>query len=147
MIPPEELHAIHARAVAGRGRAWSVAEFATLLAAPHVFATFQPGAFALVQVIAGEAELLTLAVDPAHQRQGLGRACLTQAEAQAAARGARRMLLEVAADNDAALALYLAGGYLETGRRPRYYDRAGAARCDAIVMARALRSGAGTADP
>jgi ribosomal-protein-alanine N-acetyltransferase len=42
-------------------------------------------------------------------------------------RGARRGFLEVAEDNDAALALYTAAGFAAIGRRPAYYrGRSGA---------------------
>lgn len=52
-----------------------------------------------------------LAVHPAHRRRGVGRALLAAAEAFAAAHGAERVLLDVRADNEAAVALYATAGY------------------------------------
>jgi len=44
----------------------------------------------------------------------------------------------VAADNEAAQALYLGEGYAQTGRRPRYYARAEGQKVDALLMTKAL---------
>lgn len=52
-----------------------------------------------------------LAVHPAYRRRGIGRALLAAAEAFAAAHGAERVLLDVHADNEPAVALYQAEGY------------------------------------
>ena len=49
--------ALHARAFAGQGRAWSAAEFADLLASSLVFAVGDTRGFALGRVIADEAEV------------------------------------------------------------------------------------------
>ena len=138
MITPEDMALLHGRAFAGQGRAWSAAEFAGLLASEHVFATADPHAIALARVIAGEAELLTLATDPAHRRRGLARACLARTEAAAAARQAVQMFLEVAHDNAPALALYRAAGYAESGRRAGYYRRPDGSRADAVTMFKTL---------
>ena len=50
------------------------------------------------------------------------------------------MILEVAVDNDAAMALYGAAGFAEVARRRGYYRRDGNA-VDAIVMRRNLAQG------
>jgi ribosomal-protein-alanine N-acetyltransferase len=51
------------------------------------------------------------------------------------------MFLEVSATNDAARRLYDGAGFVEVGRRPRYY----ADGTDAVLMQRALtRDGAAT---
>jgi ribosomal-protein-alanine N-acetyltransferase len=52
----------------------------------------------------------------------------------AAAAGAEEMILEVAATNAAARALYAGLGYLPAGRRPRYYTRPAAPPVDALVL-------------
>lgn len=133
-MTPETLAATHARAFAGQGRGWSAAEFAALLDSPHVFAAGDARAFALGRVIADEAELLTLATDPAHRRAGLARAALTAFEAEARTRGAARGFLEVAADNAAARALYAAARWRDCARRPAYYPRAGGPAADALIL-------------
>lgn len=89
--------------------------------------------FALGRIVLDEAELLTLAVKPDAQRQGIGRACLSSFEKTAAEQGALRCHLEVAECNKAARALYRAMGWQEAGRRRAYY-KSETARIDAIMM-------------
>lgn len=93
--------------------------------------------FALGRVVLDEAELLTLAIDPTVQRRGLGRSCLANFEAEAAARGAGHLHLEVAETNAAALHLYRAAGWHQAGRRKAYYKGADA-RIDAVLMTKHL---------
>ena len=56
-----------------------------------------------------------IAVDPACQRRGVGRALLDAAVVEARAREARRLTLRVLAHNDAALRLYEQGGFVVEG--------------------------------
>ena len=135
-MTPEAMAATHARAFAGHGRAWSAEEFRQLLQSGHVFVLGDARAFVLGRVVLDEAEILTLATDPAHRRAGLARACLTAFEAQAAARGAVSAFLEVAEDNAPARALYHAAGYAELGRRKGYYTSRSGAAVDALVLSR-----------
>lgn len=130
--------ATHARAFAGHGRAWSAREFRDLMQSDLVFLCGDARAFALGRAVADEAELLTLATDPAHQRAGLARACLGAFEAQAASRGASAAFLDVAEDNTTARALYTAAGYAETGRRRGYYTSATGAAVDALLLRKIL---------
>lgn len=137
-MTPAALAALHARCFR-QPRPWTAAEFALLLGQPATVLAALPGGFALGRVVAGEAELLTLAVAPRARRRGLGRRLLALFEAAAAARGAGVCHLEVAADNEAARALYAAAGYAETGSRRGYYGpAAGVAAVDAILLARPL---------
>jgi len=138
-MTPDAMAACHARAFAQTGRAWSVAEFGALLDNPLVISTGDRRAFALGRVVAREAELLTLACDPAHRRTGLARACLGAFETEARDRGAVTAFLEVAADNTAAIRLYHAADYTELARRRGYYPRKTEGAADAIVMRKTLR--------
>ncbi|MFX0547516.1 GNAT family N-acetyltransferase [Roseovarius sp. S1116L3] len=138
MNVPEALARLHARAFAPTARGWSASEFAYLVDAPHCCLCRSPHGFALSRVIAGEAELLTLAVDPDHRRQGIAVRLLADVEAAAARMGAAQQFLEVAADNPAACALYLGAGYAEVGRRAGYYARPGGTPVDALVLSKAL---------
>ena len=95
--------------------------------------------FILCRAAAGEAEILTLAVDPAARRGGHGRALVDLAMKVAALAGAESAFLEVAEDNTAAQALYIAAGFGLAGRRPRYYRRPDR-EIDALVMRRDLNS-------
>jgi ribosomal-protein-alanine N-acetyltransferase len=80
--------------------------------------------------VAEEAEVLTLAVIPAMRRRGVAAALLRRAMAEAAARGAGALFLEVSTRNAAAQALYRRFGFIEVGRRRRYYPDGS----DALVL-------------
>ena len=77
-----------------------------------------------------EYEVHTIGVDPAYQRQGIGRRLLNEL-LDFAAGGV--VYLEVRTDNDAAIALYRSVGFDQIGLRRRYYRVSGA---DAYTMRR-----------
>ena len=79
------------------------------------------------QTMADEAELLNLAVDPAHRRCGVASALLKALCAAASG----TLYLEVSEQNAPAIALYLSHGWSQTGRRKGYYQQG---TIDAIVM-------------
>ncbi len=138
-MTPEDLANLHARAFT-MPRPWSADEFASLLNSPHVFVAGNNQGFVMGRVIAGEAELLTIAVDPDHRRKGLGHTTLLSEFLKLALeRAADTAFLEVAADNAAALALYLSHGFTEAGRRPGYYIPPSGPTIDALVMKKALQ--------
>ena len=67
--------------------------------------------FVLAQLAADEAEILTIGVAKDWQRKGIGRR-LVEGVARAAQRAeAKKLFLEVAADNDAAMELRKKEGY------------------------------------
>ena len=88
-----------------------------------------------VLIAADQAEILTVGVVPAAQRQGLARAMLVELYAEAVRRGARELFLEVRVDNTAAIAMYVAEGFADIGRRRGYYEHG---RVDAMVMRKPL---------
>ncbi len=98
----------------------------------------EAGGVVLARVVADEAEILTLAVDPLVRRQGAGRLLLQAAMDDAWQRGAAAMFLEAASSNAAALALYGSAGFVQVGRRPRYYP----GDDDALVLRGLLNPGA-----
>ena len=134
-----ELAMLHARAF---DAPWSAAAIRSTLGTRGSFGLAlmapdtpdQIASFVLFQRALGEADLLTLATDPAHQRRGHAKALLTAAVSHLTERGVTRCLLEVAADNAPAIALYRALGFAQDGRRKAYYARAGQTRMDAILM-------------
>ncbi len=77
--------------------------------------------FAAFHRVIDEADLGNLAVDPAHQRQGIGRALLQEARRRLLAAGAKRVFLEVRESNHSALQLYYSLGYGLQARRKEYY--------------------------
>ena len=121
---------IHAAAFPA-GEQWSADAIALQLGVSGAFGFIAPaGAFILARAVAAESEILTLAVGSAVRRSGLGRALVECALTEAAARGASMMFLEVSELNDAARSLYAACGFVEVGRRRRYYG----GRTDALVL-------------
>lgn len=115
------LAAIHAASFPPR-EIWGQDAIALQLALPGVFGLLHPhGGMILARAAADEAEVLTLAVAPDARRQGIAAALLAGAMAAARERAATTMLLEVAVNNTAARALYERAGFIEAGRRPRYY--------------------------
>lgn len=136
-MTPDTLAATHARAfVATRG--WSASEFAALMTSPGVILSGDATAFVVGRVTVDEAEVLTLATDPAHQRRGLARTALATFEAQARAARAKTVFLEVAEDNHAAIALYAAASYVQVGRRPGYYATQTGNRVAALILQKLL---------
>jgi [ribosomal protein S18]-alanine N-acetyltransferase len=133
---------IHASAFP-EGEAWGPDAIALSLELPGAFGLLRAGAgMILARVAAGEAEVLTLAVAEPARRRGVASALLGAAMAEAMARGAATMFLEVSTRNEAARTLYARAGFTEVGRRARYY----ADGSDALVLRAALNSpGAATA--
>lgn len=116
---------------------WSADAFAGLIAETSVICLTEPNALLLVRLVAGEAEILTLAVHPERRRQGVARRLIALFHDQMAGQ-AEVAFLEVAADNTAARALYDSAGYRLVGTRRGYYRRATAAPVDALVLRRDL---------
>lgn len=99
--------------------------------------------FILCRAIAGEAEVLTLAVDPDARGGGVGRVLVEAALRLAEGGGAQTMFLEVAEDNDIAIRLYEAAGFERVGKRRGYYAQAEKSSIDALVYRRPLNTGLG----
>ena len=132
--------ALQAEAFGAARTAWPATAWTNWLEAPGVAALLArcdtvPLGLTLGRVVAGEGEVLSLAVVAAVRRRGLGRALLARLATALADLGAARLTLEVAADNRAALALYGDAGFRAVGRRPGYYP-AGDAAMDALILER-----------
>jgi [ribosomal protein S18]-alanine N-acetyltransferase len=80
-----------------------------------------------------QADVQTVAVARDQQGHGLGATLLEELLSEAARRDSSEVLLEVRADNDAALRLYERHGFERVGVRRGYYQPG---RVDAIVMRR-----------
>lgn len=117
---------------------WGVASMDEVLRSPGVYAILaadgeSAAGLALGRRIADEAELLTVGVAPAFRRRGLGFA-LVRAVASVVPL-ARKLHLEVAADNPPALTLYRMMGFEQVGRRKDYYRRLDGRLVDALTFA------------
>lgn len=117
--------------------AWSKAAFDDLIEKSNSCAFGTTDGFIVMQPLtfeegqAGEAEIITLAVRPSARRGGLAGRLIEHARC---ALQLKRIFLEVAADNEAARALYTKLGFVETGQRKAYYKRANGPRVDGVLM-------------
>lgn len=136
MTPPE-MAALHAR-VFTTPPPWSAQAFASLSDGPGTFTIGDARGFVIGRAIAGEAEVLTLAVAPEFRQQGLARGLMSGFHATARTHGAATAFLEVAEDNPAAIALYLSLGYEPAGRRRGYFSAPDHTLLDALVMTKSL---------
>jgi len=121
---------------------WSESAFLNLLSQPTSTAfVAQIGnphttiGFVIGRLAADEAEILTLGVAPEVQRRGVGQLLVEALKRAAKQAEAKRMFLEVAASNEAAIELYSALNFKETGRRNDYYAQSGGTREDALILA------------
>ena len=123
---------------------WTRDDFAIWLIRPEAVAVLvlrerEAVAFGLALTAGADAELLTIATDPAARRGGLGRQIFRALDADALKRGLERWVLEVARNNLPALGLYKSEGFVEIGVRKGYYKtRQGVV--DALVMSRPVGS-------
>jgi ribosomal-protein-alanine N-acetyltransferase len=131
--------AVHQRSFT---RPWPAADFMRFAHAPecHGVVAWHNGAiagFIVICVVCGDAEILTIAIDPVWRRQGIASSLLARAMENAADQGAEALFLEVGVRNEAALSLYERLGFIRAGRRPKYYSTPEGPE-DAIVMKRLL---------
>ena len=95
--------------------------------------------FLVAQCGGAEWELENMAVLPGFRRRGAGAALLAALLAEARARQAERILLEVRPSNQSAIHLYGQGGFALLARRPDYYRDPVE---DALIMVRLLQGSA-----
>ncbi len=143
----ERLAAIHTAAFPGA--AWSAADLAALLREETVFGLVARRAnafgtraavgFVLMRSVAGEAEVLTIAVAPSHRRRGVARAMIEEVFRRLYRDRAEAVFLEVDAGNTAALALYRRLGFVKVGERKGYYAHGSVPGASALVMRADLR--------
>lgn len=134
----DDVAAIHGQCF---GRGWSSAEIENLMLDTTVFVYGVKvgealAGMALLRVVAGEAEILTIATAPQWRGAGLGGRLLSHCLDQAALKGGLRCFLEVDTDNAAAIRMYTKQQFTEVGRRFGYYKHEGGG--DALVLARDL---------
>jgi ribosomal-protein-alanine N-acetyltransferase len=121
------------------GEGWSRSQCAGILPLAGVLLTMarddsgEVRGFALQRTLAGESELLLLAVDRAAQRCGIGGRLLDHFTDLSRSRGATRLHLEVR-DGNPATAMYEAYGFHPAGRRSKYYRGSDGDLFDAVTM-------------
>ena len=115
--------------------AWHAGDFEAAIASkcdfPLVIRTTGLAGYAVLRIIAPEAEVENICVAPACRRSGVGEALMEAMLRLAAERDAERIFLEVRAHNEPAKALYRKRGFVESYRRKNYYQ---GPTEDAIIM-------------
>lgn len=126
-MKPRHVAAVHAIEAQVYPRPWSTTLFrrelqqadrAYLVALQHREVVGYAGVFAA----AGEAHVLTVAVDPAAHRRGIATHLVVELLGAARELGAHDVTLEVRESNEAATALYRRFGFVSEGVRPGYYE-------------------------
>jgi len=79
--------------------------------------------FILAELAPDEGHIITLDVLENYRRQGIGSLLLAAAEKEAASRGGKKMVLETATTNNAAIALWRKHGYRQVVTIEDYYGR------------------------
>jgi [ribosomal protein S18]-alanine N-acetyltransferase len=140
---PRDAHAIAALHGASFHRGWSDGEIERLLIDANVLAHRAMmgrslAGFILSRLVAGEAEILSVAVAPARRGKGLSRSLLDLHLRRLAGLGAHTVFLEVGEDNAPARQLYGRAGFREVGRRESYYQDQPGKSTAALVLRRDL---------
>ena len=94
--------------------------------------------FVIIRSAADEAEVLSIAVKPSWQRNGVGRMLMDAVLAQAYRQRLTSVFLEVDEANMAAVSLYAKLGFHAVAERPDYYRLPNGSRGKAIIMRRDL---------
>lgn len=121
------------------GEAWTRSQCAGILPMPGITLTLardaagKPVAFALQRIIAGEGELLLLAVIPESRRRGIGQQLLQRFLHLARDQGTDRVHLEVR-DGNPAVSMYRSSGFKTVGRRRKYYHGRTGGQFDALTL-------------
>lgn len=125
------------------GEAWTRSQLAGILPMPGVRLVVarngakQPLGFALWRTVAGDSELLLLAVARDHRRRGVGGRLLDEFVDDGRRQSVTRVHLEVR-DGNPAIAIYERAGFSRVGHRPLYYRGKNGERHDALTFARDL---------
>ena len=109
-------------------RPWVADEFRDLKKSGCEIVASENG-FIVWRTVCDEAELITVGVHPRARGTGIAIAMLGIMENEVKKLGAKKIFLEVSAENTAAINLYKKCGFVQNGLRPKYYDGV-----DAILM-------------
>lgn len=130
---------------AAYGEAWNSAQVLATLAMPGYRLRgsflFNPQpilvGFSITRVVAGESELLLLAVHPKWRRSGVASALMNDWLSMCGDQGVAMAFLEMRQDNPAR-SLYNAFGFMEAAIRKSYYKGADGVMRDAVTMSKII---------
>ena len=83
------------------------------------------------QTVLDETDMMNVAVHPDYRRKGIAEALVMELENALKDLGSRRLTLEVRESNEPARKLYEKLGFVQVGKRPRYYRNP---REDALIL-------------
>ncbi len=129
-----ELAKIHSASFSYAPRPWSAEEFESLLASANNKLFSEAGGFAIFRFSGPEAELLTIAVDPAFRRQGIAKRLIISGQESAKSAGVQEIFLEVSTENPEAKSLYDQFGYEVLAIRENYFFGPNGQKINGLVM-------------
>jgi ribosomal-protein-alanine N-acetyltransferase len=140
---PRDAAAIAALHAASFHRGWSEEEFERLLldravVTHRAMIGSSLAGFIVSRLVAGEAEILSVAVAASRRGKGLARRLLDLHLRRLAGLGIGAVFLEVDEDNGPARSLYRRAGFREIGRREGYYRATTGQGAAALVLRRDL---------
>lgn len=120
---------------------WTAGNYADSMKSGHLFYLLREQetiqGFAIIMLVAGEAEVLNLVISQPYQGQGLGSVLLNEVITSLTHQNCSKLFLEVRKTNLAALSLYKKCLFEQSGLRKNYYQTE-SGREDAILMEREL---------
>ncbi|MGE0845291.1 MAG: GNAT family N-acetyltransferase [Flavobacteriaceae bacterium] len=102
--------------------------------------------FAIARFAAGEAEILSIGVEPAARRHGIATQLLAAVVARAGELGVSALFIEVAEADSGAVSFYREAGFEPCGRRRGYYPDRAPGHSDALVMKRDVATSGASAE-
>lgn len=121
--------------------AWSYQTIIDLLAQDSVDLLFiyqsaKIVGYCLYQTVFEQSEILRIGTHPDYQRQGIASQLFIALNAMLISKDVQQLMLEVRADNNAAIALYEQQGFEVIHSRKDYYKEAHRPSVDALIMQR-----------
>ena len=113
-------------------RPWGADEFRDLKKSGCEIVASENG-FIVWRTVLDEAEIITIGVHPDARGTGIAIAMRGLMENEIKRVGAKKIFLEVSAENAPAISLYKKCGFVQNGLRPKYYDGV-----DAILMTKEI---------
>ncbi|WNO61512.1 ribosomal protein S18-alanine N-acetyltransferase [Rheinheimera sp. MMS21-TC3] len=136
-ITVADIPALHQIELAANPYPWPVTAFQSSLSGLYfnykLVIDNQLIGFVFCKIVADQAELFNICVNPNHQGKGLGKQLLQKLIADLTAKQVTELWLEVRASNQAAIGLYERFGFSCVDIRPNYYRNAQGAE-DAHIM-------------
>jgi len=130
---------IHKACFGNPGTKFSSSFILSLIKNPNVkFIEQEQKGFCLARLSNGEAEIITMAIKPEFQQQGIGYLILMKTIQLIKKNSCEKVFLEVASDNVAGINLYSKAGFNRCGFRKNYYQISNGKKADAIIMKKIL---------